>query len=295
ALASTLKLLGIPILALLLIRLANRLGKQIVARIQQNSEEGDQEQEKRAQTLIDVLKAFWAIIVWLMAVIYMLQLINVDVTPLIASAGVAGLAVAFGARPLVQDWFAGFFMLLENQYKVGDWIVVGSVTGFVERITLRLTVIRGFDGTLHFMPNGKIRQIGNKSKGWFKINVDVFIDSNEDIEAIIDKLDEVNQNLYNDEAYHDIYFAPPMDSVLVAINETTVQLRMQFKAVAGKQWPLYFGAKRVVFNTLKEMGITAAYPHRIIHSFIEEEEETTIKEKKHVSQKILDEEADATA
>jgi small conductance mechanosensitive channel len=131
------------------------------------------EQQRRAETLTRVTGSVARAIIWGMTVVIVLGNVGVDIQPLIAGAGVAGVAIGFGAQSIVKDFFAGFFILLEGQFDVGDTVTAAGVTGAVERMTMRITVLRDVTGAVHFIPNSAITLVANKTEGWGRTAVDV--------------------------------------------------------------------------------------------------------------------------
>jgi len=157
---------------------------------------------QRATTLTGALSTALIVVIWALAVLMALGEVGPNITPLLASAGVAGVALGFGAQSLVKDTLSGFFILLENQFGVGDNVEVQTpsnrVIGRVESLTLRITSLRAFDGTLHFVPNGNIIVASNRSKGWARAIVDVRAAYGEDVEHLRSVLEELFTELEGD-------------------------------------------------------------------------------------------------
>jgi small-conductance mechanosensitive channel len=146
----------------------------------------DPRQQSRAQTVAVVARAVVAALVWTVAVLTVLSMFDLDLAPLLASAGIAAVAVGFGAQSLVKDCIAGFFVLLEDQFGVGDEIEVGAVSGTVESLTLRMTQVRGQNGTLWSIPNGTILAVGNRSRNWSKGFLDVMVRNDTDLDRAVE-------------------------------------------------------------------------------------------------------------
>jgi small-conductance mechanosensitive channel len=158
---------------------------------------------QRATTLTGALSTALIVVIWVLAILMVLsEFSNFNLGPLLASAGVAGVALGFGAQSLVKDTLSGFFILLENQFGVGDNVEVQTpsnrVTGRVESLTLRVTALRAFDGALHFVPNGNILVASNRSKGWARAIIDVRTAYDEDVEHLRMVLDELFEELKGD-------------------------------------------------------------------------------------------------
>jgi small conductance mechanosensitive channel len=157
---------------------------------------------RRATTLTGALSTALIVVIWALAILMALGELNQNIAPLLASAGVAGVALGFGAQSLVKDTLSGFFILLENQFGVGDNVEIqapsGKVVGRVESLTLRVTALRAFDGALHFVPNGNILVASNRSKGWARAIVDVRAAYGEDVEHLRSVLEELFTELEGD-------------------------------------------------------------------------------------------------
>jgi small-conductance mechanosensitive channel len=149
----------------------------------------DARQQARASTVAAVARAFVSAVVWTVAALLVLGTFHLQLGPLLAGAGIAGIAVGFGAQSLVKDCIAGFFILLEDQFGVGDEIEVGAVVGTVESVTLRMTRVRAATGTLWSVPNGSIVQVGNRSRNWSKGFVDVLVRNDVDLDVAIASVD----------------------------------------------------------------------------------------------------------
>jgi moderate conductance mechanosensitive channel len=157
---------------------------------------------QRATTLTGALSTALIVVIWVLAILMALGELGENITPLLASAGVAGVALGFGAQSLVRDTLSGFFILLENQFGVGDNLEVqtpsNKVAGRVESLTLRVTALRAFDGALHFVPNGNILVASNRSKGWARAIIDVRTAYDEDVEHLRSVLEELFEELKGD-------------------------------------------------------------------------------------------------
>ncbi|MGH2660418.1 MAG: mechanosensitive ion channel family protein, partial [Actinomycetota bacterium] len=157
---------------------------------------------QRAATITHALSTAVVVVIWTIAFLLLLGTLDVNLAPFLASAGVAGVALGFGAQSVVRDTLSGFFILLENQFGVGDVIDVQTtaapVGGKVESLTLRVTTLRAFDGTLHVVPNGNIQVVSNKSRGWARAIVDVRVAYGEDVDAVRVILEELFEEIRQD-------------------------------------------------------------------------------------------------
>lgn len=241
AAASTLIwLFVIPFVAFLAIRAAGLVGARVISRFSAKDDEEERgrksrEREERARTLFLVFRAAWTIIVVVLALIYMLKAINVDVTPMIASAGILGLAIAFGAQPLVRDFFAGFFILLENQYNLGDVVTINGIEGTIDKITLRLTIMRDLEGIVHYIPNGHIEIVSNQTKAWARCTLDVGVKREVDADEAAETINRIGRELKGDDAVgkHVLEFEIPG---VERFDDEAAVFRVHIKVVAGQQW-----------------------------------------------------------
>jgi small conductance mechanosensitive channel len=219
---------------------------------------------QRAATLADALTATIIAVVWTVAVLIVLGYLNVSLAPLIASAGIAGVALGFGAQSIVRDALTGFFILLENQFGVGDTIELqtsgGAVSGRVETFTLRSTMLRAFDGTLHVVPNGNIQIASNKSRGWARAIVDTRIAYGQDPEQVRAILDELFEELRRDEQLAGWV----MDGPTVLGVETTGDYAVVIRAVAETRPSKRVDTERLlrerITQRLAERGVRAPTP-----------------------------------
>ena len=167
-------------LARLVLRAVPRLERVVVGRASQSEGRRDAsrsmvEHQLRVETLVRVTGSVTRAVIAGVATVTVLAAVGADITPILAGAGIAGVAVGFGAQSIVKDFFAGFFILLENQFRVGDIVTVGTVTGVVEEMTLRVTLVRDAQGTLHFLPNGSLANVANRTHAWNRATVDVVV------------------------------------------------------------------------------------------------------------------------
>jgi moderate conductance mechanosensitive channel len=219
---------------------------------------------QRAATLTHALSTGAIVLIWTIAVLLVLSNLNVNLAPLLASAGVAGVALGFGAQSIVRDTLSGFFILLENQFGVGDIVeaqtTASAVSGKVESLTLRITTLRAFDGTLHVIPNGNIQLVSNKSRGWARAIVDVRVAYGEDVQRVRELLDELFEGLRAEPAMRDWLMEGP--SVLGI--ETLADYGQVIRVVAETRPSKRFDTERVlrerIAARLAERGIQVPLP-----------------------------------
>ncbi len=218
------------------------------------------EREQRIKTLTTILRGAGLVLIAAMAVVMILSELELNVGPIIAGAGIAGLAIGFGAQMLVRDIISGFFILLENQFTIGDVISVGGISGGVEKMTLRATFLRDLEGTLHVIPNSEIRILSNKTKGWARAVVDVGIAYKEDVERVLATLERIGQEMWQDEGYRPLLLEEPVISGLEELGDSAMTLRIMVKTQAGKQWDVSRELRKRIKETFEKEGIEMPYP-----------------------------------
>ena len=257
---------GVPILLTILAAIVATIAlRVIVRRFRRRLEEAPSASEagnlQRAATLAHALSATFIVIVWVTAFLLILSYLTVPLGPFIASAGIVGVALGFGAQSVVKDTLSGFFILLENQFGVGDTVemqtTANPVIGRIEWFTLRATALRAYDGTLHMVPNGNIQVVSNKSRGWARAIIDTRIAYGQDPEQVRSLLDELFGELRDDEHLQEWV----MDGPAVLGVETTSDTGVVIRAVAETQPSKRFDVERLlrarITQRLAERGIRA--------------------------------------
>lgn len=223
---------------------------------------GEPSAKRRAQTLAAIFRGVVQSAILFIGLMTLLQHLNVNVTPILASAGVVGLAIGFGAQSLIKDFFAGFMILLEDQYNVGDTIKIGDTTGAVERLTLRVTLIRGLDGALTIIPNGTITTVSNFSKDWSRAVLDIEIDYNEDTDRAMKTMLAAAEQL-RVERPQEILEEPAMLGV-ERLTHASIGLRLTVKTAANKQADIARELRRRVKLAFDQAGIKAPSREQLV-------------------------------
>ncbi len=260
---------GVRILVIWLLALAAWVGvKLIAAHIIRLADDGDDTHlsygEKRAQTISGLLKGVGWIVIMVFALILTLD-IFMDIGPLLAGAGVIGLAVSFGSQSLVKDVIAGFFILSENQFDVGDVIEVAGKSGGVERMTLRVVVLRDVEGIVHFIPNGQISTVSNKTRGWSRVVLDVGVAYDTDIDHALQVLRDESTAFHADGAWETKLDGAPEVAGVQGLDDSAVTLRTMLRTQPGFQWEVAREFRRRVKNRFDREGIEIPFPQRTVH------------------------------
>jgi small conductance mechanosensitive channel len=214
-------------------------------------------------TLSGVISGVGIFVILFSAIIQILGVLNIDVKPLIASAGVVGLAIGFGAQTLVKDVINGFFILLENQYDVGDAVRVGGVQGTVENMTLRRTVLRDADGSVHTVPNSEIKIVSNMTRDWTQVALHIAVDYSENSDRVVQVLREIALEVWNDEQYRQFLVSQPEVPGIERVTGTEVDYVMLVKTRPGKQLEVTRELRRRIKECFQKNEIKPGGPGRM--------------------------------
>ena len=250
----------------LLIRAVRILADRLVKFVQDDDPLTTNEREQRAVTLAGIFKGVSKIVIVLVAGLTILGILGINTAPLIAGAGVAGLAISFGAQNLIRDFISGFFILLENQYKVGDVIRAAGVSGQVEDMNLRITVLRDLEGVAHFIPNGEIKVVSNLAKEWSRAVVNVGVAYKEDLDRVVSVLNSVGQELSRDAIFGPGILEAPQVLGVENFGDSQVTLRIVTKTRPLKQWETARELRKRIKAAFDREGIEMPFPHRVIYS-----------------------------
>jgi small conductance mechanosensitive channel len=216
--------------------------------------------EKRAQTVGDVVRKALVAVIWVVAVIMILQEMNFDVRPLLAGAGVVGLAVGFGAQNLVKDVLAGFFLLLDNQIRINDVVVINGQGGLVEEVNLRTTILRSEDGAVHLFPNGSITKFSNLTRDFSYAVFNIAVNYSNDTDHVISVLTTMSNELMAEDKFRSIILAPLEVMGVDQLADSGVILKARFKTVPMQQWTVAREMNRRIKKTFENSGIEMPFP-----------------------------------
>jgi small-conductance mechanosensitive channel len=219
---------------------------------------------QRIATMASVFASTSTIVIGVIAGLTALGELDVNIGPFIAGAGILGVALGFGAQSLVKDFLSGIFMILEDQYGVGDDIDVGTATGIVEAVGLRVTRIRDINGTVWYVRNGEVLAVGNRSHGWARTVLDVDIAYAEDIPRVKKLLNEVGEAIVADSEYKELILEPPTVWGVEALGADAVVMRMVVKTMPGMQYKVARALRERVKEALDAHGVEIPFPQRTI-------------------------------
>ena len=217
--------------------------------------------EQRAQTIASLLASFALVAVVTVTLLTVLSTFDVEIGPLLASVGVLGLAVSFGAQSLVKDVITGTFMLIEGQFGIGDVVRIGGVAGLVEKITLRTTILRDIDGAVHIIPNGTIDRVTNLTKTWSRAVLDIGVAYKEDIDRVLAVMRDLMREFHEDDQWGPLLVEPPEVAGVQELADSAVIVRITIKTLPLKQWEVAREARRRIKNRLDAENIEIPFPH----------------------------------
>ena len=222
------------------------------------------ERAKRARTLGGILTSVTTVVVLVIAVLMVLREFHVDISPALTGAGIVGIALGFGAQSLVRDLIGGFFLILENQIRVGDVVAINNVGGLVEEINLRTTILRDEEGTVHVFPNGAIATLANKSMNFSYYVVNLPLAYGEDTDRVTAILTEQADAMLRDDAYRPFMLEPLEVIGVDSFEETSVKLKVRLKTAPLKQWFVGREFRRRINKALQAAGVHLWSPSRTV-------------------------------
>ena len=261
---SGIKIIGILIGLVILSQMSRWITKWMEKFVYEKDPLQASEARKRAHTLGNILRHAFLIIITFVAVLMILGELEIQLGPLLATAGIGALAIGFGAQSLVKDVISGFFIILENQYRIGDVIEVAGVSGLVESVSLRKTVLRDLKGKVHTIPNGEIKVVSNFSKEWSRSVLDLGISYRDDIDQIVDLLIQIGKEMGSEEPYKSAILEPLQVLGVEKFDESQMVIRMMVKTVPLKQWDVGRELRRRIKIRFDENGIQLPFPHRVL-------------------------------
>lgn len=267
-LQASLRLLVVLLLWWLLTRIVRaflgRLGTQLIERAEA-TEESPVEARKRVETLVHLLTQMIRIVLFVTLALVLLMQLGVQVGPLIASAGIIGLAVGFGAQSLVKDVITGFFMVMENQMRVGDVVTVNGTGGLVETMTLRTVVLRDVGGVVHIFPNGIITTVSNATRGWSAYVFDIGVAYKEDPDVVIAAIREICDELKEDPVYGPKMLSAAEIFGVDKLDDSAVVIKGRIKTFPIMQWEVGREFLRRIKKSFDARNIEIPFPQRTLH------------------------------
>jgi small conductance mechanosensitive channel len=258
------KLIAILITAIILLHILRYVVKKLDKHSKTVTSAGALLRGQQLRTLASIIASVGAFAIYFLALLQVLPLFGVDVKPILASAGIVGLAVGFGAQTLVKDVLNGFFILFENQFDIGDVIKAAGVSGTVEVMTLRKTVLRDANGTVHVIPNSEIKVVSNTTRDWSQVQLHVTVDYSEPSERIVDLLREVAIQVYTEPGFHELMVAEPEVPGIERVSGSDVDYLMLAKVLPGQQYKVSRELRRKIKVCFEQNKVKTPGPPRIL-------------------------------
>ena len=259
-----LRIAGIAIGAYVLVRIVRAAARRLEHHLTRGTGLDVIERTKRAQTLARIIQKTLVVLVVAMGALMVLRELDVDITPVLTGAGIAGLAVGFGAQTLVRDVISGFFLIAEDQVRVGDVAVVNGQGGLVEQVNLRTIVLRDESGAVHIFPNGEVKTLANMTKDFSFYVITLPIGFDTDVDATSEAMRAAAASLMDDPDYKP-HILEPLDVFGVdAFEPGQLVIKARIKTVPLKQWVVGRELRKRIAKTLSERGIELATPSVMI-------------------------------
>ena len=261
------------ILIILISSLADRFFKYIIPTVVEfqirNHSDNDleSEQSKNIETLGSVLTKVVSLLILSFASFMILGEIGIDLAPLLLAAGVVGIAVGFGAQNLVRDIFSGVFIILENQYRVGDIVKIAGIGGLVEDINLRRTILRDLDYRQHYIPNGEIRTASNYTKDKSRVNFNIGVSYNENLDHVLATLNTIGEEMSRDDEWKSVILDPIKAIRVDNFGDSSIDIRILGETIPMRQWDAAGEYRLRVKRVFDELGIEIPFPQRDVHLY----------------------------
>ncbi|MDA3954533.1 MAG: mechanosensitive ion channel family protein [Bacteroidales bacterium] len=245
--------------------LIRRLRKILIKHATKSPKYNTLEASKRINTLLGILKGLGNIIIWAVFIMTLLKKLGIDVGPILAGAGILGLAIGFGAQELVRDFISGFFILLENQVRAGDYAIINGTDGLIESIELRTITMRDLSGVVHVFQNGKVDRLSNMTKEWSAIILDIGVAYKEDVDHVMRIMQDVGEKMISDQNYKEKILEPLLIMGLNKFDDSAVVIRARLKTIPGEQWALGREYRKRLKKSFDEKGIEIPFPHTTVY------------------------------
>ncbi len=230
-----------------------------------NNNTTENAEKKREDTLIQIFSTSIRVIFIGLAMLMVLQEFGVMIAPILAAAGVVGLAFGFGGQYLIRDIISGLFIIMENQYRIGDVVDFNSVNGVVEEISLRKTTLRDLNGAVHHVPHGEIKIVSNQTKDFSRINMNIGVSYNSETEHVIEVIDKTGNALANDEAWKLFILKPLRFLRIDSFADSSVVFKIVGETVPLKQWEVAGEFRKRIKKAFDDEGIEIPFPQMVLH------------------------------
>ena len=263
---------GVRILIILIVGsvlwlVLNKLLPPIVRRAvsQTSYKESKEGIEKRTNTLLAIFKGMGRVLIIVILIIMVLEEVGIPIAPVLAGFGIAGVAIGFGAQYLIRDLIAGIFIIMENQYRVGDVVKVADISGLVEYITLRKTVLRDLDGIVHHVPNGEIKTASNFTRHFARVNLDVSVGYGTNLDHAISVINRIGKELAEDDKWRKVIKSPPQVLRVNNLGDSGIDIKILGDVKPMEQWAVMGELRLRVKRAFDAEGIEIPWPHTKVY------------------------------
>ncbi|MFC2066102.1 mechanosensitive ion channel domain-containing protein [Chloroflexota bacterium] len=257
-------ILVIILASYVLYRLAKLAIPEIVersVRVRGKGRRAREELAKRSRTLGGIITSIIGIIIVIVTLFMVLSEVGLDITPLLAGAGVVGIAIGFGAQSLVRDVVTGLFILMEDQYNKGDVVKIAGIAGLVEEVNLRRTVLRDLDGIVHTIPNGEVKTASNYTKDWSRVNLDIPVAYGEDLDRVTEVINRVGTEMTEDETFGPMIIGKPQVLRVNKFADSGIEMKVLGETKPLQQWAVTGELRKRIKKAFDAEGIEIPWPH----------------------------------
>ena len=261
------RVIVIIVVAIIIFFICRLLIPSIMKKTVTHRMEGEDETEiqKRTDTLSSILVKIAGIVILVVAVITILPEFGVNIATLIAGIGVGGLAIAFAAQSLVRDYITGFFIILEDQYRVGDVVSIAGVAGGVEEIALRRTILRDLDGNVHSIPNGQVDLSTNMTKQFSRVNLDISVGYGEKLEIVMEEINTICNEIAEDPKWKPDLITAPAVVRVNKLGDSGIDIKIMGDTKPSRQWDIMGELRLRIKNKFDDKGIEIPWPHTKVY------------------------------
>ncbi len=224
-----------------------------------------EDEKKREDTLIQIFSATFSVVLIIVAVLMILQEIGVEIAPLLAAAGIAGIAFGFGGQYLIRDLISGLFIIMENQYRIGDVVCFDNTCGSVEDLTMRMTTLRDLDGVVHHVPHGEIKKVSNMSKYFARVNLNIGVAYHSNLDHVISVVNRVGTELAEDSYWKEHIIKAPQFLRVNDFADSAIIIKILGDTMPLKQWEVAGELRKRLKIAFDQEGIEIPFPQRVVH------------------------------
>ena len=242
-----------------------KLNKKLLNNANKNDKTVTDEAGKRINTLTSILHGAIKVILWLILIMIVLQKISINIAPILAGAGIVGVAVGFGAQEMVRDYISGFFIILDNQIRTGDAAIINGIWGLVEKVEFRTITLRDLAGVVHIIQNGKINVMSNMTKDWSAMVFDIGVAYKEDPQVVMDLMKKVSDEIQNDSKFKDKILEPIEIFGLDEFADSAIVIKARLKTKPSEQWAVGREYRERLKYAFDQNNIEIPFPHMSVY------------------------------